>query len=197
MQNSVSFGSNIKFTTPSGFTSEIIHFPFARYVDEPWTAKEIVRAPYAYTTGVKTCTSGGILVGSEKTSLSDVVMFHIDPDNVDNSHFKKIEETIWDKIGDDNPIQGFLLGSKKHWKQSTELFNMFEEFMAKLRIPCSKLRGIPTGKGDFANIAYNASEDYWVVCSSAIPNVNEKEIVRNFDEVVLSPKDKLVLEQDK
>lgn len=198
MQNSqVSFQSKIKIMPKELFLNDVAQFPYFSYVDAPWTFKEVARDLFAATDGIKTCTAGGILVAKDSNHIPEIVMFHIDPSEVANDNFKKIEEMIWDKIGTDNPIQGFLLGSKKYFKPSVDMFAKFEEFMHKLRIPYSKFQGIPAGNADYSNLAYNANKDEWSVYASALTKINKRELLQNFDEVVLSHKDKLVMERDR
>ena len=201
MQNTqVSFKSNIRFTNLNGFKRVVRDFPIS--VDRPWTAKEIIRAPYAWTAGVKDCTAGGILVGKDRKNITDVVMFHISPSDKDNSDFEIIKRAIMDKIGSDKPIQGFLLGGKKICQGSVEMFDNFEKLMKELKIPKTKFKGLPVG-GHSAHIAYNAGRDEWVVAATAIEDINKKvfaktdlqsEIFSKFQKVVISKYDKLIVE---
>lgn len=193
MQNSqVSFKSNIKFMPNELFLKEVERFGQFKYVNYPGTSKEIVRSPYAATGGIKTCTAGGILVRNDKSKMFDVVMFHITPFEEANSNFKTIERVILDEVGFDQPIQGFLLGSKKIFKLSSDFFTKFETLMHKLNIPYSKFKGIPTGNADYVDLAYSARDDQWSVFASAINHINADEIVKNFDDVFISEKDKLI-----
>lgn len=193
MQSSqVSFKSNIKFMPNELFLKEVERFGQLEHVNYPGASKEIVRSAYAATGGIKTCTAGGILVRNDKSKMLDVVMFHITPLEEANSNFKIIERAILDKIGFDNPIQGFLLGSKKILKFSSNMFAKFEILMQKLNIPYSKFKGIPTGNADYVDLAYSAKDDQWSVFASAINHISADEIVKNFDEVSISEKDKLI-----
>jgi len=195
MQNSqISFTSRINFTTYPSWYRGANRISGALSVHHPWTANEIIRASEAYTKDVRTCTAGGIITKGDNTPL-EVVMFHMSP--VDewpkNKDFGLFEKVISRKLRTSEPIQAFLLGSKKQreseFVSSLEMFNKIENFIQKLGIPYSKFKGLPLN-GNWADIAYDGKKDQWLVhCSQLKRNPSAY-----FDEIQLCSKDELVLD---
>lgn len=185
-----------------------------------WSYKDIIKAPQAGTMGIRSCTAGGIITKS-KTGIGDmfnVVLFHINPRNKDNSNFTEIEKFILNKIGDDEAVEGFLIGSKtpitseeylemvsensidedeqttnKYLLQSTKMFENFDNLMKSLKIPYSKLQGLPIfGR---AHIFYSSDSDKWVVYAKKFDNAEgniKKSLQQYFDDVFICEKDELV-----
>lgn len=199
MKNSqISFKSNIRITSLSNFSREIQKCPQEEITD--WSIRQITKSTRSYTTGIRACTAGGILV-KKGDGAFDVVMFHMNPINALNFDFNKIEQTILERIGDNKPIQGFLLGSKRTIEYSVEMFGKLETFIKdKLKIPYTKFRGISMAHADFANIAYDGTKDEWTIAGSMLNNIGNtkkeaKELAQSgFDEVSLSQKDKFIKE---
>lgn len=201
MQNSqISFKSNIRITSLSNFSREIQKCPQEEITD--WSIRQITKSTRSYTTGIRACTAGGILVKKDDGAF-DVVMFHMNPINALNFEFDKIEQTILKRIGDNKPVQGFLLGSKRTIDYSVEMFGKLETFIKdKLKVPYTKFRGISMAHVDFANIAYDGTKNEWTIAGSMLSNIGNikkdaKELAQNgFDEVIISDMDKLIPETD-
>lgn len=200
MQNSpISFKSKIRVTGLKNFSQEIEKCPQEEITD--WSVGQIIKSTRSYTTGIRACTAGGILVKKDDSNAFDVVMFHMNPINALNFNFNEIEQTILERIGDNKPIQGFLLGSKKTIDYSVEMFNNLETFIKdKLKIPCTKFRGISMAHVDFANIAYDGTKDEWLISATMLEDIGNVQrdvktrVLSGFDEVVLSQKDTLIQE---
>lgn len=206
MQSSaISFKSNIKIVNSKGFCDELKKIS-PHEVAFPWTINEIIKAPRVYTVNIKTCTAGGILTRNNLTDKIDVVMFHIDPENKANSDFKKVKEALLKKIGSSQPYQAFLIGSKplednliepvkKIFKNGVKMFANFENFIKELRLPFSKMEGLPP-LGHNANIIYDAKKDQWTVFNTATDYISEENLKRDvdlfYDNIVISPKDRLI-----
>lgn len=186
----INFTSNIRVVNLREFSKEIATISSQNVAKKPWTAKEIIKASEAYTTGICECTAGGI------TNGTDVVMFHISR-GPENDDFSVIERTLLKKLNilspearvglavlkglasvffpcdviSENihnlkgakrpPLKGFLLGS--HWLDglSTRVFHNLESFMEKYNIPFSKFDGQRLTNN--TNISYKAAKDEWLI----------------------------------
>lgn len=194
--NQVNFTSGIRVKTHiSDFYDVRAGFD---YVSEPWTSKEIIRAPLVYTDDIKTCTTSGIIVQQSEQPL-DIVMSHIDPENEANLDFGRIADAIYEKLAGHKPLHGFLIGSKNKFAFSRKMFDLFEDFFTnKLCIPYTKFKGIPAGLGDFVHFSYNGISDEATIFSSVAYRYkglykNKHELVRNvFDEVEIAHMDTIV-----
>src|SRR5574344_2123947 len=116
--NNIAFSSNIKLCSITDYTKEIsnVYSKDGCSVKWPWTANEIVKAPKAFTLNVMDCSAGGITDGK------DVVLFHICPTMSENNDFSLIEKAIKNRLNSCNKnLQGFLLGSDFHFKDSINL----------------------------------------------------------------------------
>lgn len=191
MQNSqISFTSNIKFLKTSEFVFKTTGHPAKYNVGYPWTAKEIIKEPFALTRGIEDCTAGGITDGK------DVVMFHLCPKK-ENENFKIIENALLEKIDLKSPyLQGFLLGSKSCFKGSKQLFSKLSNFMEKHKIPFSFFKGHnDTG---LSNIAYFSKDDTWYISNNYLhyEDLNktniDKKLLKVFDEFSLCKEDEFV-----
>lgn len=158
------------------------------FVDFPWTTKESVYATKAYTTDVYDCTVCGITDGAK------VLLLHICPSIEKNLRFSKIEKFINEKLNLENPdLQGFLLGSRPKMERSpnsTKLFDYFESFMEKYKIPCTKIKG---SQGE-TDIAYSSTTDEWLIGSKEFDGKKDSEefIKEQFNEVALAECDEFV-----
>lgn len=192
--NNFSFGSSIKLTTRSGVLNEIIDFQHKPTINYPWSIHQTLKAPQAYTDGIQDCTAGGILVGENKDNIKDVVMFHICPDTPDNKDFNLIKETLLKKIGNDTPIQGFLLGSRNAFKESAMMFSNLENFIKQtLKIPYTKMQGLKlVEKDNYADIAYDKIKNQWTIFVEEL-NPFKSDIEENlrghFNDVFICEKD--------
>lgn len=195
--NQINFTSAIKWTNEVGFTKELEKLSSKLLVDYPFTRKEISRGQEVYTQGVRTCTAGGVVVKT-KEGRREIVMFHLDPNDRKNNNFRRIKKSILRKIGNDTPVNGFILGSKAMYSKSANLFNLLEEFIQTLKIPYSKFRGTPWDSSLF-DLAYNGKKDEF---SASLSSANilgadffEKRLVPKIEEIVISPTDHIFLDE--
>lgn len=199
MQNSkINFTSNIRLANLDQYSKEIRWLSSKKSVPSPWTYKEIVVAPRAYTTGVMDCSAGGLIDGKK------ALMFHLSADREANSDFSVIEKTILDKFnGKTEGLRGFLLGSRRWFGGSIALFENLKNFMTVHNIPFSMMKGSKCVGGNMVSesfdIAYNAKHDLWTVTSKYITNQLERKkndingiLTNTFDEFSIADGDKLV-----
>lgn len=189
-------------------------------VGAPWTYKEIIKAGEACTRDICSCTAGGIITRNHTGAgeRDSVVLFHINAENKKNSNFEEIKKAIIDQIGEDEPVEGFLLGGKKtvnsdqyeeiinrsHVEEdqqslnkilshSIEMFDNFEKLMQSLKISYSKFKGLPLfGK---ANLFYSTVTDKWLIYARDFHNYDgdtQKNLKNYFDDILICEKDKLV-----
>lgn len=169
----ISFKSYISFENGEGFSNEINSFKQQVYVTSPWTAKEIVRTSQVFTDGVMDCVSGGIVL-KKKNGFREVVFFHINSEE----DFNETRKTLLDKIGNDEPCHGFLLGSKEAFEGSVENFKNIENFITQeLKIPCTKFEGMPWGMKSAA-IAYDGYKDKWTIFAGLL-NLSKENFLSN------------------
>lgn len=198
MKNStISFKSNIKFVNREDFTRKVATFSEKSFIGDPWSIKQTERVPQFYTKDIEDCTAGGILVKSDLSDKLEIIPFHTSWMTSDNLDFEKVEQVIFSKLGKDEPIQGFLLGSRSLWRHSTAMFDRFESLMqSKLRIPYTKFKEFPEGdKVFYANIAYDGAEDQWTVFAEhleILKNNMVKNLKKYFADVLICDKDKVV-----
>jgi len=164
-------------------------------VNAPWTVKETVCAPWAYTTGVFDCSVLGVTDGNR------VLLMHICPTNSANSNWGKIEKFIVTNIKKRlNPecLQGLMLGSKfnnKYSPDSPKLFDFLAGVLNKLNIPYSKFKG-----GDYENnVLYDSLKDEWFIGNELLDIASKDEFKtpknlanKIFDEVKISGNDELI-----
>lgn len=188
MQNSqINFTSGIKFSTLADFKKELPVLSEKTYVDWPWTANEIIRTPHGVTDEIKNCTAGGIITRGQKDF--DIVMFHLHPDNAVNKNFDFVKQKIFEKLNNDKPLQGFLIGSKYCYQSSIDLFSTLESFMENLKIPFSKFRGSPLC-GEHIDITYNGHKDLWTIFAE---NMELSKSPKDyFEKIAISDKDHLI-----
>lgn len=199
----INFGTTIRFKSGVKFAETMNQIGTSGKVGShwSWTAKDIVKAPQAYTLDVQTCTAGGILVKQQQSSDFDIVMFHINPDDKENYDFQGIKDAIYVKLAGAKPLQGFLLGCKRIYETSEDMFDSFERFMKDdLRIPYSKFKGTKDIDHGFIDVAYDGNIDELSVRASAIKDeFNNKFSIEKlpliFDEIQRSPIDKVVIDE--
>ncbi len=167
--NNVSFTSLISPKCSFDFDHFVLPMTDKRYVKYPWTLKESVLDKDVYTKNVLDCTVCVISDGEK------ALMLHINPNSEDAKDFYKIENYITDKIDLSNPnLQGFLLGGNNNTSSITksyDLFNNFEKFLNKVKIPYTSLKGT---KGETA-VAYSSVKDEFVITSTARVNFDKYE----------------------
>lgn len=176
----ISFQSRIRVTNLEEYRYVTSQFR-NKSVNFPWTIKESVLADKAHTQMVYDCTVCGITDGLK------VLLLHICPTIKENLNFKKIENYIKNKIDLKNieNLQGFLLGSQENIKDSTKVFNFFEDFLKNNNIPFSKFKN-----GDCTNhVAYSSITDEWLIANE---HFNKKQdnsknyLTKHFKEVELA-----------
>lgn len=148
------FKSTLRMCSNGEFFKEIAPVFGKNGVEFPWTAKETLKACSAYTRGVYDCTAATVAIPGDS-----VVLAHIAPNSNNIKTFELAKKSIldrMDKLGEG--VQGLLLGGTKS-DNSRLVFDMFEEFMTKEKIPYSKLHihKIPDNNG--SSVAYNAVKD--------------------------------------
>jgi len=156
----INFEAGIKLTTFKRIKNASKRFA-KNLIDEPFSEKQIIKRPSAYTLGVCDCVSGGIWDGKK------VTLFHIIPtqENVDN--LPQILNTLLEKLGNsDKKLRGLLLGGATH-QRSRLLFEAFESFMQSKKIPCTTLK---QHKNRYANaqILFNSKKDEWLISNFRI-----------------------------
>jgi hypothetical protein len=193
-KKNIAFSARIRPASLSEYTKEIseIYMKPSSYVKYPWTAKEIIKAPKAYTDGIMDCTAGGITDGH------DVVMFHLCPSFAVNKDFDNIREVIKSKLDlSSSKLSGFLLGSDKKFPDSRQLFEKLKKFMSDLKIPTTCIGG---NKGESTNLVYNSKKDEWIISNFRINQglhvgtTNPEELLKSsYEDVFIAPQDKLSL----
>jgi HKD family nuclease len=187
----ISFTSGIRFIDGNNFNRVVSYINPKNAVNFPWTIKESVLAKDAYTTKVLDCTVSGLTNGQQ------VLLMHICPTLAKNRVFSKIERFILNNIDvRDKNLQGFLLGGKYNnvnSPYSIKLFEKFENFFEKYKIPYSKFKGGPFEN----NVAYLSSIDEWLISNEIIneniKNLNPMSALKKiFNEVKISPTDNLI-----
>ncbi len=118
--NDLSFKARIRPVSISEFTKATSDIYGKASVNYPWTAKETITAPKAFTTDVFDCTAGGIVNETTK----EVTLFHICPTRSENYDFNEIEQHIINQanLKDDSKYKGFLLGAQGIYDDSKMLF---------------------------------------------------------------------------
>lgn len=186
------FSANFKFLKTDEFKKVVNSIDSENSIKAPSTFKESIRAKQAYTEDICDGVAGGITNGEE------VVMFNLDKDllNEEETEFNIIKKLI-SKPG---KLQGFLIGSDAKGKHDGKLFEKLEDFMTKLNIPFTKLKGEIYPENNRTAIAYKAESDTWFInneitnaCLSCetlkdkLPNV----VIHSFNSVRFAPNDKL------
>ena len=155
--DNISFQSRIRLTSIETFKKNVAGC--RNNVIYPWTTKETVCAPKAFTEGVYDCTTLGIKDGE------DVLFMHLCPTMPRNSNWARIERyivnSVYSKLDPKN-LQALILGSKRDnisSPRSTGLFNFLEGVLNKLNIEYSKFKG-----GNFENnLAYDSMKNEWII----------------------------------
>jgi len=167
--SNINFKSTITLTSPTTFFNKVCSIGKRNFVDSPWTVKQSVFAPSAFTTDVFDCTTLGLSDGQK------VLLLHICPTNIQNANLKKIQQYIENKIDLTNEyLQGFILGGKYnniHSPKSIRNFEFFENIFKKFNIPYSAFKG-----GNYTNhVAYSSVKDEWLIANALLEN----DIVKN------------------
>ena len=191
--DNISFKSRIKLISTEDFV-KFTQNKNMKSVNYPWTIKESVKAPNAFTTDIYDCTALGIVSKDD----NNVLLMHISPNGTDYKKINKLETFISKKINllSDN-LTGFIIGSKKNninSPTSTKMFDKLSGILDKYQIPHTKLKG-----GNYSNnVAYSSKDDTWLVANDVVElsknvyNKNEKQILNfMFDDVKLSTNDHL------
>lgn len=188
----VNFTSNIRFVDSLAFAKELDKLPSKKYVDSPWKVKNIVRGISSYTDDVRDCTAGGVLTNNKNNGF-DIIMFHLNSTDEENLSFTAVENKIFEKLGKDKPLEGFLIGSQSAWDDSIELFAKMEAFIQRLKVPYSKFQGSIINQD--INAAYHGESDMWTIFYSALEKSHgrppREKIFSSFDKIIISKKDRL------
>lgn len=160
----ISFTSGIKPVSLIEFSNSIGKIGTQNSVNYPWTIKESIKAPAAYTTNICDCTMLGISDGT------NVLMMHICPTIEQNHNLFSIKQFIAQKLDlkKDN-LEGILVGSKLN-KKSQEIYEKLSEVLRNFNIPYSELK---IGK-DPIKTAYSSQTDEWLISSSYIDKLLKK-----------------------
>jgi len=124
------------------------------------------------------------------------LMMHICPIFEENKIFENIRKFIDLNLAkmDSKHLQAVMIGSKKDYKPSRDLFKNIRNYLEEQKIPTSIFRG---GR-DWCGAAYSAETDEWFISNKTIQkelsNTNDKQEVlkKAFDEVVISNKDEVI-----
>lgn len=167
MNTNISFTSRIRMVDINEYRNVIQGIPKQNFVNHPWTIKQSVLSDKAYTTDILDCTVFGLTDGQQ------VLLMHICPTIQENKNFNKIREFIEKKINLANPdLQGFILGQKRQYADSVNLFNNFVKLLKEHKIPFSMFKG-----GGLENhVAYSSVKDEWVIGNCLIT----QQIKQNF-----------------
>ncbi|HNW25933.1 MAG TPA: hypothetical protein PKI94_03990 [Candidatus Gastranaerophilaceae bacterium] len=202
MQNSkVSFTSRIIFTRCEDHIKENKKMYKNLEAGYPCTLKKCVFAPSAYTESVRTCTAGGFVIN--QNGQRKILMFHLDPNELENLKLDNIQKELIQKIGDNAVERALLMGSKdiktsKGYENSPLFFNFLENFVQKLNIPYSKLQGL--SERDCANLSYDGKSDTWKVSTKFTSylrkDVFEQKAKKAFEKVLIDKGDEFIIEQN-
>lgn len=191
MQNSnISFTANIRLVTWKTYFNEVQKIGIKNGVNEPWTAKEIIKRPNAYTTDISICTAGGVLDGS------DVTMHHIcpTPENIKNS--RKTLRVLSKKIGAINNEMSSLLVGSMEGLENNKIFQSFSRFIKRRKIPCTKLQELKECRVPDTNILCKAKEKEWLINNEKISEEISKkqELLKTLSPKELQKELKKILE---
>lgn len=186
----VSFTSAIKPVSAREFKSALALIDKKNSVNYPWTLKESIKAPAAFTTGVRDCSVVGITDGKE------VLMLHLCPTVGVNRNFDAIRRFIAQKADLKNPdLQAIIIGGRKD-KMSRFLSDKLTEIINNYNIPLSEVK--ISGDNCSINTAYNSVTDEWLITCSKIDKYirkgvkNGMEILKNiFQKVEISDVDEV------
>ncbi len=178
MDKNISFQSRIRLVPESTFKKSIKNY--CNNVVYPWTVKQTVYAPNAFTEGVYDCTALGINDGEK------VMFMHFCPNSPQNFNWAKIEQyifkNVFTKLNTEN-LQALILGSKRDnisSPRSTGLFDFLEGVLNKLSIPYSKFKG-----GDFENhLSYDSVKDEWLIGNKILDIVSDTKVFGSVENAV-------------
>ncbi len=200
MQSSkISFTSRIIFT-PCEEHIRIIK-KMGRHLETgyPCTLKKSLLAKEAYTEQVRTCSAGGFVIN--QNGQRKVLMFHLDPNDIENLNLEQLQRELIQKIGDNKIERALLIGSKdiktsKGYENSPLFFKFLERFIQKLNIPYSKLQGL--SELDYANLSYDGNSDVWRVSTKFTSYLREdvfqQKTKKAFEQVLIDKGDKFTIQ---
>ena len=189
--DNISFKSGIRPVTTAHFNQVASTIGSKYAVNYPWTVKQTIKAPAAYTRYVFDCTVLGLTDGE------NVTMLHICPTKEENKDFQKIKDYLLQKIDLYNPnLQALLFGSQndKILTLSANLYNNLCNFIKKYNIPLTEIAKAK----EYADIAYQAKTDEWIISSHSInENISkgkssEDALKETFQKISISELDEIV-----
>ncbi len=190
MEN-VSFTSLIRPVSSVEFYKATKKISYLNHVCYPWTIKESVKAPDAYTCDIIDCTMCGITDGKK------VLMLHICPTMDANSDFSKIKEYLLKKINfKSKKLNAVVLGAKYYPddNRSYKLFDNFIKFLKSQKVPTTTIRGEEIYEP--VDVLYRSKNDEWLIASEYLDKFINKEhplklLKRIFPKIQLSDFDQI------
>ncbi len=187
----VSFKSKIHIMTPKAF-SRVPSGKYIYFFDDGKTRECIVKSTKFYTTGIKTCTGGGVQNGNE------AVGFHLwDKLGVKSlkNKINKIKRSI------SNITSGLVIGSKQ-LKSAPNSVPNFEYILQSLQQECPNISYFRTFKNpsSFADFKYNLNNDTWYIRLTAGAKkdvTNIEKLKKFFKEIYIAPTDELLVDGQK
>lgn len=192
-QNNLAFKTNIRVVSPNRFRyvvdelykkgplEQIVQFDIVPAIKNPVFKAFLTKINNVYTKHIRTCT--GVLVANKGKEASLFGHFYNSQENVRNS--KKLEEYIFG-------TNAILIGSKRWFMDSAEVFNAFNEKIKKRNIPRTIMKSLNINYE--ANMAYTAENDELILCVKNAFNPKEyvhdmADLKKVFGRVKISPTD--------
>ena len=162
--NNFTFKSRILFLSPKGFGKVFSEYNkknvanicdcFITDNERAWDSGYRTNIKYAYTSGVKTCTAGVCANKGENASL----FWHVENSYNNLEKFPMLAKFI-------NGTNAIIIGSKKHFKNSTEMFDKFVKQAQHKNIPTTIIKGT---KDSEVRMLFDAIQDTLYVCMNNI-----------------------------
>lgn len=198
MNNNLSFKSRINIVNASEFKKS----DKGVYIDfrEGKSLKSVVKAPKFYTTGIRTCTGGGVV--NDDGSIGFHFWHQLERKHL-KSNLNKINHLM------PNIKSGLLIGSKNLSKTAKESVPNFEFTKNYLMEKCSNISYFKTFTETFAeaDVKYSFENDTWDIClfSNIKKGKNNKDnskltlqkLKSFFKEIYISPTDELYINGQK
>ena len=170
----VSFTSLIRPVQAKEFSKSVSSIDRKNFVPYPWTFKQSVKAPKAYTTNICDCTVLGLTDGK------DVFMAHLCPTQSVNHNRFELRRLLALNMDMKSPnLQAVLIGSK-NTKISQKLYDMLKETVDGFQIPCSELK-ISGDSGCSISTAYSAEKDEWLISCAKIDKLIKSGVKDNLE----------------
>ena len=196
IQNDVAFKSRIIVLSPKGFSkmfagykykkfANICHFEIADN-EKAWDSSYKTNLIRVFTKGVRTCTAGICVEKGKKASL----VWHIENTIKNIEKFPIVSKFI-------KGTNAIIIGSKKGYENSTELFDKFEQETKYKNIPTTIIKGTKSYEASFF---YDSKPDTLYVCLNHIYKNDEyvrsmEDLKQACDVVKISPFDSVEFEE--